>query len=105
MQPSLPPHTPSTPSTAPSTPDTFLTHPCPLFDPAAPRCAGETYLGEAGAKLGKEVLAAKKAGFPIIMLHENDPAKHGCEFGVFFDGRTPSELLKESEKAPITAAS
>ena len=96
MQPSLPPSpTPSTPSTAPSTPDTFLTHPCPLFDPAAPRCAGETYLGEAGAKLGKEVLAAKKAGFPIIMLHENDPAKHGCEFGVFFDGRTPSELLKE----------
>ena len=96
MQPSLPPSpTPSTPSTAPSTPDTFLTHPRPLFDPAAPRCAGETYLGEAGAKLGKEVLAAKKAGFPIIMLHENDPAKHGCEFGVFFDGRTPSELLKE----------
>ena len=95
MQPSLPPHTPSTPSTAPSTPDTFLTHPRPLFDPAAPRCAGETYLGEAGAKLGKELLAAKRAGFPIIMLHENDPAKHGCEFGVFFDGRTPSELLKE----------
>jgi hypothetical protein len=29
------------------------------------------------------------------MLHENDPAKHGCEFGVFFDGRTPPELLKE----------
>ena len=77
------------------TPDTFLTHPCPLFDPAAPRCAAETYLGEAGAKLGKELLAAKKAGFPIIMLHENDPAKHGCEFGVFFDGRTPPELLKE----------
>ena len=41
------------------------------------------------------MLAAKKAGFPIIMLHENDPAKHGCEFGVFFDGRTPPELLKE----------
>ena len=29
------------------------------------------------------------------MLHENDPAKHGCEFGVFFDGRTPTELMQE----------
>ena len=28
------------------------------------------------------------------MLHENDPAKHGCEFGVFFDGRTPPELYE-----------
>ena len=92
---STPSPPPSTPSTATSTPDTFLTLPCPLSDPAAPRCAAETYLGEAGAKLGKELLAAKKAGFPIIMLHENDPAKHGCEFGVFFDGRTPPELLKE----------
>jgi hypothetical protein len=55
----------------------------------------ETYLGEVGAELGKELLAAKQAGFPIIMMHENDPAKHGCEFGVFFDGRTPAELLKE----------
>ena len=29
------------------------------------------------------------------MLHENDPAKHGCEFSVFFDGRTPSDLMQE----------
>ena len=55
---------------------------------------GETYLGEAGARLAEELLAAKKEDFRILMLHENDPAKHGCEFGVFFDGRTPSELMQ-----------
>ena len=55
---------------------------------------GKTFRGTKGELLGKEMLAAKKAGFPIVMLHENDPAKHGCEFSVFFDGRTPSELLE-----------
>ena len=29
------------------------------------------------------------------MLHENGPAKHGCELSVFFDGRTPSDLMQE----------
>ena len=33
--------------------------------------------------------------FPILMLHENGPAKHGCELSVFFDGRTPSDLMQE----------
>ena len=81
-------------------PRIFLTHlifsHTPLL-PVTPRCTpctGKTFLGEAGAKLGKELLAAKRAGFPILMLHENDPAKHGCEFNVFFDGRTPSELMQ-----------
>ena len=28
------------------------------------------------------------------MVHENDPTRGGCAFGLFFDGRTPDEVLK-----------
>ena len=28
------------------------------------------------------------------MAHENDEARGGCAFGIFFDGRTPEDLLK-----------
>ena len=55
---------------------------------------GETYMGEAGERLAVELVAAQKAGCRLLMLHENDGNKHGCEFGVFFDGRTPDELLQ-----------
>ena len=82
----------------------LLTHPCSLLHPATPRCTGKTFLGEAGAKLGKELLAAKRAGFPILMLHENNPAKHGCEFSVFFDGRTPSDLMQEGIYSALALA-
>ena len=55
---------------------------------------GQTYLGDAGELLGTELLAVQKAGCSILMMHENDPCKGGCEFRVYFDGRTPSELLQ-----------
>ena len=97
MHPFTPPYTPYTPLY-------FIKHPCSLLHPAAPRCTGKTFLGEAGAKLGKELLAAKRAGFPILMLHENDPAKHGCEFSVFFDGRTPSDLMQEGIYSALALA-
>eukprot|EP00964_Phaeocystis_antarctica_P141738 scaffold106832_cov68-Phaeocystis_antarctica.AAC.1 len=97
MHPFTPPYTPYTPLY-------LLTHPCSLLHPATPRCTGKTFLGEAGAKLGKELLAAKRAGFPILMLHENDPAKHGCEFSVFFDGRTPSDLMQEGIYSALALA-
>ena len=85
-------------------PPHLLTHPCSPLDPAAPRCTGKTFLGEAGAELGKELLDAKRAGFPILMLHENDPAKYGCEFSVFFDGRTPSDLMQEGIYSALALA-
>ena len=28
------------------------------------------------------------------MVHENDPARGGCDFFFFFDGRTPDDLLQ-----------
>lgn len=55
---------------------------------------GETYMGDAGEKLAAELLAVQKAESHLLMLHENDQDKHGCEFGVYFDGRTPDELLQ-----------
>ena len=98
------PHASLTPPYTPYTPLHLLTHPSPCLHPAAPRCTGKTFLGEAGAKLGKELLAAKRAGFPILMLHENDPAKHGCEFSIFFDGRTPSDLMQEGIYSALALA-
>ena len=38
------------------------------------------------------------------MLHENNPAKHGCEFSVFFDGRTPSDLMQEGIYSALALA-
>ena len=29
----------------------------------------------------------------IVTVHENDPERGGCEFGIFFDGRTPKDLV------------
>lgn len=54
----------------------------------------QTYLGDAGERLGTELLAAQRAGCSILMLHENDLHKGGCDFSVYFDGRTPTELLQ-----------
>ena len=28
----------------------------------------------------------------VLMVHENDAARGGCDFGIFFDGRTPEDL-------------
>jgi hypothetical protein len=54
----------------------------------------ETYVGKEGERLVEELRAARKHHYPILMLHENDPACGGCEFGIFFDGRTPTDLLQ-----------
>ena len=52
----------------------------------------KTLLGAEGAALAEELRLARAAGFPIVMLHENDPAKGGCEFGRFFE-TTPQDLI------------
>jgi len=52
----------------------------------------QTWLNEAGLALADEVRAARAASVDIIMLHENDSDKGGCEFGLFFT-TTPSDLI------------
>ena len=43
--------------------------------------------------MAEEVRAARKASLPITMLHENDEARSGCEFGFFFTS-TPPDLIE-----------
>ena len=40
-----------------------------------------TFVGEDGQRLADEVRAARVANMDIAMVHENDPALNGCEFG------------------------
>ena len=54
-----------------------------------------TYLGEAGKRLAEELRAVRAEGVEVVMVHENDLARGGCSFGIFFDGRTPQDLLQE----------
>ena len=54
----------------------------------------QTYLDAAGEMLADEVRVATAAGIAIVMVHENDKERGGCEFSVFFDGRTPRDLLQ-----------
>ena len=52
-----------------------------------------TYAGEIGEALAQEVRDAQAAGLPIAMIHENDEARGGCEFGTFFQ-TTPQDLIE-----------
>ena len=53
--------------------------------------------GGAGASAG----GADK--IKIVMVHENDPSKGGCEFGTFF-GTTPQKLIDEGVYKEIAIA-
>ena len=55
----------------------------------------QTYLNAEGDRLAEELRRARAAGskIEIVMVHENDQERGGCEFGIFFDGRTPRDLL------------
>ena len=54
----------------------------------------QTYLGEAGQRLVEQLRLARAGGVKVVMVHENDAARGGCAFAIFFDGRTP-EVLKD----------
>jgi len=54
--------------------------------------AEQTFLGDQGAQLAEELRRARAAGFPVVMLHENDEENGGCEFGRFF-ATTPQDLI------------
>ena len=45
---------------------------------------------EQGEVLERDVRAARK----VVVVHENDEKKGGCEFGDFF-GTTPQELIDD----------
>ena len=55
----------------------------------------KTYSNSAGKELAEELRLAGSSGstIEIVTVHENDLERGGCEFGVFFDGRTPKDLV------------
>ena len=52
----------------------------------------DTFNGEAGIQLANELRIARAAGLPVVMAHENDPERGGCEFSRFFR-TTPEDLI------------
>merc|ERR1712086_212353 len=57
-----------------------------------------------GSSLNKrEVGSASAAKIRIVLVHEADPAKGGCEFGTFF-GTTPQGLIDEGIYKDIAIA-
>jgi len=64
---------------------------------------GETWLGESGASLAREVAAANKAGLRIVLLHENDELRGGCPFARFFQ-TTPGALIDGGLYSDIAVA-
>ena len=52
----------------------------------------QTFVGENGRRLAEQVRAFRERGMSYLMIHENDPLKHGCEFGHFFT-TTPQDLI------------
>lgn len=54
----------------------------------------QTYLHATGMRLAEELRRARAAGstVEVLMVHENDAERGGCEFNIFFDGRTPADL-------------
>ena len=59
-----------------------------------------TFLESAGGELSEELRRARaKAStngrtIEIVTIHENDQDRGGCEFNIFFDGRTPKDLMQ-----------
>jgi len=56
----------------------------------------KTFLHAAGKTLAEELRTVRAEGstVQVIMVHENENARGGCDFGIFFDGRTPQDLLQ-----------
>lgn len=53
-----------------------------------------TYLDTAGKTFAEELRSARAAGVKVLTVHENDQERGGCEFCMFFDGRTPQDLVE-----------
>ena len=79
-----------------STPDVAATHMLLYL-------RSDTFVGLAGVRLARQVRLARRQGFPIVMLHENDVARGGCIFGRFFQ-TTPSDLIADGLYKTIATA-
>ena len=57
----------------------------------------ETFMHAAGETLAKELrtVRADESAVQVVMVHENDNDRGGCDFSIFFDGRTPQDLLQD----------
>ena len=53
-----------------------------------------TYTQEEGERLADEVRGAMLNNVPLVMVHENDATKGGCEFSTFFR-TTPEDLIRD----------
>lgn len=62
-----------------------------------------TFVGHAGESLAREVSHALNNNLNIVMLHENDRRRAGCEFGHFLK-TTPRELIDLGLYGPIALA-
>ena len=63
----------------------------------------QTFLGSQGAEYASDVRRALENGISILLLHENDPAKGGCEFSTFFR-TTPEDLISAGIYSQIAVA-
>ena len=50
-------------------------------------------------RLAEQVERVREGGLPIVMAHENDPDKGGCQFSRFFEV-TPQERMSHSDARP-----
>ena len=62
-----------------------------------------TFVGEPGEGLAEEVRKARKSGFPMVLLHENDMDNGGCEFSRFFE-TTPQDLIADGLYSALATA-
>ena len=52
----------------------------------------KTFDGKSGELFANEIRAAHKSMTPLLLVHENDLGRHGCEFALFFQ-TTPQDLM------------
>ena len=60
----------------------------------------ETFVGDVGKLFAEQMRVVKARGIPYLMIHENDPERHGCEFGHFFS-TTPQDLIENGIYGPL----
>jgi len=54
----------------------------------------DTWLEDDGERLAEQIKQAREDKLKIVMAHESDPERGGCEFNRFFE-TTPQELIND----------
>jgi len=54
----------------------------------------DTFVGASGDALAAQLRVARAQGLPIVVAHENDHVKRGCEFSRFFEV-TPKDIIQD----------